>query len=500
MEERKTATLMQMIASFCEERAISAWLVGGTVRDLLLGRTPTDIDIAVAADGLSLARACADQTGGAFVALDSERGAGRVVYGTQVVDLVQLRAPTIEADLSLRDVTINALAIPLGVVAATPELSTCLSALIDPCGGRHDLDMRKLRACAPSSLLDDPLRILRVARFAAVLHMEITPEMDSAIRRHAPLIVAVAGERVREELLKLLSCPAAVRWLCYLDEVRVLTRLFPELEPARTCDQPIVHFLPVLGHLLETVVCIEWLLDDVPCGAVPAAVQAHPDLERCPPYIARLRQHCAERGSSGYPRAALLKLAALLHDNAKPQTKQPKPDGGVSFHDHQKMGARVTQGVSQRLRLSRHESAYIAMIVREHMRPGQLMQLDVLTQRAIVRFFHDTGEAGPDILLHGLADHMAARGPQIDPAYWRSHLAWTGKMLDAYWHTPEKPPPPLVNGAVLIAELGLQPGRLIGALLSEIKEAHAAGEIQTREEALALARRYVTMQARVTHR
>ncbi len=537
LEHAHLKTLFHTLVSLCAARKVPAWLVGGTVRDLVMGDVPHDLDLAVAADGVALARRVADMVGGAFVVLDHERGAGRVVWvpGGEaadeqgevprtrpepaderlVVDLVRLRGDTIEEDLVLRDFTINAMALPLDVrlvetiQSGAPPITT---ALIDPCGGLRDSVARVLRPCRPTSVRDDPLRILRAVRLAAALDLHISPELDSALRKNARLVGQVAAERVREELCKLLAEPWATPWLRYLDDIGVLTRLFPELEAARNCDQPLVHFLPVLAHLLETVAALEWLIAKIhaaagagvgegaghsvpppvlPDAALPAAVRTHPDLP-CPftpLQVEKLHARFTAVVRSDHPRVALLKLAALLHDNAKPQTKQPKPEGGVSFYGHQEIGADIAHVIAHRLRLSREEARYVSLVVRHHMRPYQLRSDEQVTPRAIARFFRDTEGAGPDILVHELADHLASRGPNLDPTVWSAHLQWVREMLDTLWSTPEKPPPPLLNGHDLMAALGIEPGKRVGELLRELRDAQMAGEVRTREEAVELARR-----------
>ncbi len=492
------AALLSTLAEYCAAQDVSAWVVGGTIRDIVMGRAAGDLDIAVNCDGVTLARQIADTLGCAFVALDMARGTGRIVCGSDTphpltIDMVQLRAPTIHDDLTLRDFTINALALPLSP-AFPPTNHDCI---IDPCGGLHDLADHCLRPCLPTSISDDPVRILRATRMAAELGFTMTPALQRDISDHAALIERVAMERVTDELLKLLAQRESVPWLRLLDEAGVLTRIVPELEPARQCEQPIVHFLPVLAHMLETVAALEWLLAglDTPSpdtmAVLPVAVQTVPHLPRTLPYANHLRDHMADTQTYGHPRPALLKLAALLHDNAKPETKQPKPGGGVTFHDHQKIGAQVAHSVARRLRLSRNEATYLATVVRAHMRPGQLITDGVTTPRARARFFRDTQDAGPDVLLHALADHLSARGPMIDLPTWQAQLDWSQMMLAAYWERRDDQSRSLVNGHELITHFALEAGPLVGELLREIAEARAAGEIASREEALSLARRYL---------
>ena len=492
-------TILPDLAAFCAARGVAAWLVGGAVRDLALGRAPTDMDLAVEGDGLALARAYADAVGAAFVPLDDERLTGRVVLPGPpplTIDFATLRAPTIEGDLRLRDFTLNALALPLSTQHSA--LSTLPDTLLDPTGGLADLRAGLLRACGPTSLTDDPLRVLRAGRLLATLGLRPAPELAEQLRAAMPGLDGVAAERLRDELLKLLDAPAAAPALRYLDACGALTRLIPELEPARDCAQPRVHFLPVLAHILETVAALDWILANVEHGpqraapsapeALPVAVRTHPELSKALPYREELAALMGERRSGGVRRRALLKLAALLHDNAKPQTKVSHPDGSITFYGHQELGADIAAQILRRLRLSRTDAAYVVLVVREHMRPGQLRTSEVITARAVARLFRDMGDAGPDLLLHELADHLAAQGPNSSPAGWDAHLAFVEALLTSYYSLPPERRVPLLDGRDLMAALGLAPGPLVGALLREIAEAQAAGELSTREEALALAR------------
>jgi poly(A) polymerase/tRNA nucleotidyltransferase (CCA-adding enzyme) len=476
--------LLSLIAA-CTDRAV--WLVGGAVRELLTGRTPADLDLAIDGSGLSLAQALAHTGNGTFVALDRERDTGRVVFADGItIDCATLRAADIVADLHLRDFTVNALALPL-----TAAITGDWRKLIDPLGGQADLAARQLRPCSAYSLIDDPLRVVRAGRFRANYQLVPTPELITAARSAAPFLPNVAIERIRDELLKLCDGLAAAAGLRLLDQVGALTIIFPELEAARTCEQLRIHFLPVLDHVLETVAALDWLIDN---GEPPIAVQTHPNLSRNLPFADRYRELLQQRRGN-VRRAALLKLAALLHDNAKPQTKVNHADGTVTFYGHQGIGAEVAATIGQRLRLSRSDTQYLVQIVREHMRPGQMRGGGQLTERGIARFFRDTEDAGPDILLHELADHLATRGPWLDPAAWNEHLRWMETMLEHYWNTPTPPPPPLIRGDMLMDALGIKPGPEVGRLLRLIREAQLAGEIHNAEEALALAR---TMQIPTT--
>jgi poly(A) polymerase/tRNA nucleotidyltransferase (CCA-adding enzyme) len=220
------------------------------------------------------------------------------------------------------------------------------------------------------------------------------------------------------------------------------------------------------------------------------AAQTHSGITAPLPFAERILARMQQPMMAGHRRYALFKLATLLHDVAKPQTKQIKPDGGVSFYDHQMIGAEIAGVIGQRLRLSRDAIGYIQLVIREHMRPGQLNALgDELTMRAVYRFGRDTGDAAPDVLLHALCDHLAVRGPMLSVAGWAQHVAWSGDMLEALW-TPQHTAQPtrLVTGDDLIQALGIQPGPIVGQLLEAIREAQFVGTIRTRDDALAFAR------------
>jgi len=504
MEPARLAETLRELATFFAGRGVRAWLVGGAARDIARGSPPSDLDVAADGDGLALARAIADSLGGAFVPLDDERDTGRAVLldrdPSLVVDIARLRAPTVEADLALRDFSVNALALPL-----TPEALATLAAddgagdrrpppFIDPTGGLADLTAGRLRPCGPTSLSDDPARAVRAARLAATLGLRPAPGLAAAVRAVAPALAGVAAERVRDELLKLLDSAAAARWLAFLAECDVLTRIFPELADSRDFEPPGMFYRDLLEHQLETVAALEWLVDAgrwaaVDVEALPAAVRARPTLTRRLPFPERYAELLAEPRSAGHRRAGLLKLAGLLHDIGKPATAARQPDGSISFYGHQDVGAEMVAGIARRLRIARADGAYLSLVVREHMRPGQLRTSEVITGRAVARFFRDLGDAGPDVLLHELADHMATRGPGTRAESWEAHIAWIAEMLDAHWGAPPERFVPLLRGDDLIRELGLAPGPRLGALLREVAEAQAAGEVTTRDEALALARR-----------
>ena len=233
------------------------YLAGGTVRDLLLGRSPADVDLTVACHARVWAKELSRLTGGAYVELGREEDAARVVWRDEIIDFSSFRAgaTTIDQELTKRDLTINALGLcidPLFDGSGCKE-GTEFS-VIDPLGGVKDLAAGVIRVCSRTSLLEDPLRILRVFRFAATLGFTVQSETSQEVRRQRQRIVTVAAERIAHELdLIMASEQGAHRAFVQMAETGALFEVIPELRVGVGMEQPASHHLDVFDHLLETL-------------------------------------------------------------------------------------------------------------------------------------------------------------------------------------------------------------------------------------------------------
>ncbi|OQY25985.1 MAG: hypothetical protein B6I34_00890 [Anaerolineaceae bacterium 4572_32.1] len=195
-----------------------------------------------------------------------------------------------------------------------------------------------------------------------------------------------------------------------------------------------------------------------------------------------LRDHLSQPTSGDRDRATLLKLAALLHDAGKPQTRSQDESGRVRFWGHEKSGAEIAARALRRLRFSGEEVTLARRVVAHHLRPLHLSRAEKVTRRAVYRFFRDTGEAGVDVVLLSLADHMGIT------AEWPRAADVAAILLEAYFYRRREiiSPPKLVGGRDLMAEFDLAPGPRIGELLERVREAQAEGRISKRQEALSL--------------
>jgi tRNA nucleotidyltransferase/poly(A) polymerase len=479
-------SLQDQVVGWLAEQDVDAYLVGGYVRDTLLRRDIVyDLDVAVAGDGLPLARSLADRFHGDYYPLDLVRRIGRAILHRSdseplVVDLAQLRGPDLEADLADRDFTVNALAMD----ARSP------SSIIDFHGGLADLHGRLIRPVTPDSIRNDPLRALRAVRLAAQLRFSLTPEAVAAIRRDGAGLAEISGERIRDELARLLGQTFAYSFLVELERLGLLFLCLPELEPLRGLTQSLPHHLDVLHHSLKTVQSLEEILVELPAGVDPRpSVNLHllGGLER---FADRISLHLLEPLSGKRSRLVALKLAALLHDVGKPDASEVDGEGNTRFIGHERESVRIAGGALHRLRFSGREVRVVETIIRNHMRPLLLAKQEVVTRRAVYRFFRASGEAGIDTILHALADHRATYAPGTGEREWRQLLSVAARMLGDYWdyRSERVSPKRLLTGHDLMSEFGLQPGPKIGELLEAVQEALAIGQLHTRDEAKALVR------------
>jgi poly(A) polymerase len=442
-------------------------LVGGAVRDAWLPGTGrprgTDLDVTVPSGALDLARRVAARLGGAFVPLDPERGAARVLAGETCLDVTDWRAATLQDDLAARDFTANALAVPLREL-----LRQGRARVIDPTGGLADLRARRLRVHDARVLDEDPLRTLRGARLEAALGLRLTPGTVKAIRSAAAGLAGVSPERVRDELLALFALPHTARALRRLDALGLLGVILPEIEPMRATAQPAPHRFPVLEHSLRAVAGADTLL----LG-----------LRGLRPFGEELAVHLAEELGGGVPRGQVLKLAALLHDVSKPETRRVI-DGRVRFFEHDVIGAERARGIGERLRLPARACGVLERLVRHHLRPGHLAAAGRVTPRARYRFFRDLREDTRDLLLLSLVDAAAVRG-ESPRAVWRRATLIRDLLRGWQERQAGGDAPPLLRGEDVMERFGLPPGPAVGGLLERAREAQALGLVTTRDEALA---------------
>ena len=473
------------------------YLIGGAVRDMLLGRVSHDLDFGLPGDALTVARQIANKIGAAYYPLDSERGAARLVLihedgKRDVLDFAAFRGDDLEEDLRGRDFTLNAIA-----------LDVRSEELYDPLGGAADLRAKILRFCSPTSLSDDPIRILRGVRLAANFGFGIQPETREAMKDAVSGLIDVSAERQRDEFFKILEGKQSSTALRALEMLGALSVLFPELSALKDLAQSAPHVDDVWRHTLSAMRHLSNIL-----GALSPEYDSAKAAEfyngllviKLGRYRKNLAAHFAESLTTDRSLYGLLFFAALYHDVGKGVTGKTEDDGRIRFLRHENEGAEIIFDRARKLHLSNDEADRLKRIIRGHLRIHDMARrmLDEREQakddelagfpsrRSIYRFFRDTREAGVDIILLSLADLRAAYGHTLPESLWKAELDICRILLENYWEKPAEvvKPPSLLNGHEVMRMFDLTPSPKVGNLLEAIREGQAMGEILDRDDAL----------------
>jgi poly(A) polymerase len=449
-------------------------VAGGAVKDRLLGTPVADVDIVFppAREGVAaLFAAKADASRVAFRESEPDRSTERVIAregeDTLVFDFTRMRGPSIEEDLAGRDFTVTAMALPLDAFLAGD-----LSRLVDPFGGREDARDRKIRAVSDEAFRRDPLRLLRAFRLAAVLGFAIDAGTLERITRDRALLSGVTGERLRDEIFRILEVNPCHSFIAAIDRAGLLDEVLPGTGAMKGIEQGGYHHLDVWFH---TLLCLKEL----------EAIFANPG-EEFGSAGADFADYLAGGFVRGRSRAALLKLATLLHDAGKPEKASRGAGGETHFHGHAAAGGPVADAVAERLRLATAERDYLNLLVSSHMHLVHLTAQPSRTKRSILGFFRKYGEDYRALLLLFAADTRATAGPKMTPGRFRQIREAVAEMLRLYEEDlrPRLQAPPLLTGRDLMDRFGLEPGPLIGDILREVENARLEGRLRDREAAL----------------
>ena len=470
-------------------------LVGGAVRDMLLNRLSRDLDFALPSNGISSARRVANALKADFMVLDDKRDTGRIIVtesdGVRTfLDFAAYRGSTLDEDLRARDFTMNAIAYDLRS-----------STIIDPLNGASDLRAKTIRACLQTSITDDPVRILRAVRQAAAFDFKIERETRKLMQQGAPLLPNTSPERKRDELFRILEGAKPAASMRALEMLGVFPHLLPELSVLKGVGQSLPHIYDVWEHTLSVLGYLEDILAALEADrsseeiSDPLRVMLVSNLGS---FRERFSAHFAESLNTDRSVRAALFFAALYHDVEKPATRSVDETGRIRFFDHDIRGAEVAAKRGQAFNLSNDEVERIQKIIKNHMRFHYFtsrMEADKEepSRKAIYRFFRDSGKAGVDLVLLGLADLRGTRGPEIGQETWMAALEVAKILLENYWEKRQESvaPPRLLDGNDLMHELKLEPGRVIGQLLEAIREGQATGKINTREDAISSAQEWL---------
>lgn len=445
--------LLYAIGHIADERGVDVYVVGGTVRDVLMDRPHTDFDMAVVGDGIAFAREVAKEFGVDKVVTYEKFGTAMVPLHEHILEFVGTRREeyvplsrnpivtvgTMQDDLRRRDFTVNALAASLN--------HATFGEVTDVFGGEEDIAGRLLRTPLEpeTTFSDDPLRMMRAARFAAQLDFRIDPAAMRAIKKMHDRISIVAQERITDELMKIMASPRPGAGIALLAEAELLDTVFPEVGVLGGVDQKTIgreeyHHKDVFLHTLQVVDNISQWTDSV-----------------------------------------WLRFAALMHDIAKPRTKKFVEGTGWSFHGHEEIGARMMKKIFRRMKLPLSHLPYVEKLVRLHLRPMALVDEGV-TDSAVRRLIVQAGEDLDDLFMLCRAD-ITSKNPRLVKRYLANYdMVWEKVQAVREKDTLRAFQSP-VRGEEIMKVCGIPPSRMVGELKTVIEEAILDGIIPNDHDA-----------------
>jgi poly(A) polymerase len=436
--------LIEQVAEIARQKKISLYLVGGAIRDTLLGRKIKDYDFVLEKIRIPFLNQLRDLLGASLFPIGKGKleRVYRLVKGDQTLDFAGMSGDDIGQDLMRRDFTINAIAYAFaeGRFYADPRAISDIKA-----GG--------IVLVSPQALQADPLRMLRAIRYRCTLPgFDLTAPVREKIARRRKLLSSVTPERIRTELDEIILSPLPAQGLLLMHELGLLPCVFPELTPLEGLPQGRHHFMDALSHTIEVV------------GEADILARKGNPFSFRPTEQQRL----------------ILGYAALFHDLGKPSTQSIDEEGEVHFYDHPQHSARLALGMMRRLKFASRVRDGVILLVENHMRILTLATGEPL-DKALRRLIHAMGEEIKSLLLLGLAETGSkGKGNKDEQERFMN-------LCRRIWGLYEKEdliaPEPLLRGRDLLA-MGHAPGLSMGEILNEVRRRQIAGELRTMEEAL----------------
>lgn len=479
------SSLFERLRPLLASEAQPVYVVGGTVRDAVLGRPIHDIDLVVASEAIQLTFRLARALDLPAFVLDGDRDVGRIIAENDglTIDIARFRGPTLEDDLAGRDFTINALAFPID-----GDLS---NDIIDKHKGLDDLRLRRIRTIHSRSIADDPIRALRAIRFSTQLGFSMTRETAELVRAAGKSLPSQASaERIRDELSRILTSGAPHQGFHSLHDLEILAAVLPDIAALDAVAQSPPHHEDVFRHTLSVLRYLA-IIDQILGGQSIATGWNEDVASLLGAYRGELLAHLDQTTDGGTSGRLLLMWGGLLHDVGKRATQTVEPDGRIRFFGHDEAGAEIAGRLLSAFSFSNEAARRVRAIVAGHMRPLHLAtDSKVPSRRATFRYYQALREGGLDVGLLALADHLATYDGIGDERSWSSLLVVVNTLYDTYFRDHERTiaPPRLLDGQAIMAELAVPPGHEIGRLLRLLQEAQAAGEINTKAEAIAFIR------------
>lgn len=459
------------------------FVVGGWLRDRLLGEPVgynIDVDLLVTCDPRLLAKDFANLIRGSYFEFEKKGMLiKRATVATVILrlppykyrfDFAQVKGKDIEKalvdDLLSRDFTANAMAVSIDDLLS---LGVKQAIIYDPAKGIEDLERGLLRPVSLKNLEEDPVRILRGFRLSVEKNLQLTEDFFEFLKRKADYIKKSPAERVTLEFFKVLRHGRSSEVIRKLYEHKVLEAIFPEVSRLREVrDQGEHHLYPLDEHTMRVMENLDKVLENRERYISPELLKG----------IGNMHVH------GEFSDLELLKLAALFHDIAKPQTFEIK-DGKVTFYNHDKLGAQMVRNIGRRLKWGEDATEFVAKIVENHLRPFYLresLRKDQLTDKGRAKFWRECEAFAPHLFLHAIADSVGSGDSKEE----LRDLLFTIHDLERYRRDKYNRIPirPLLNGREVMEVLHIPQGPLVGKIKRALEEAQLEGSVRTKEQAI----------------
>jgi len=461
--------VIKTVAQRAKDRGETGYLVGGTIRDILLNRDLLiqDLDFVTREDPKDFAESLLEILEGKLIPMDKEKRLYRIrLKEGLILDFTQLEGGSIEKDLEKRDLTISAMAYPLDAPWPLEE-----KYIIDPFGGREDIEKRRVRHIREEAFKEDPLRLIRAPRFMAQLRFNMGEETIQVIRKHAHLLKNVAGERITHELFLILREDKTYHFLTFMDKkLNILNKIFPEIEDMRDIGECKYHVVDSWTHSVYTVKVAE--------SVIYAQGYFEDHIREA------YEEHAKELIAGTHRRIDLIKLGALFHDIGKPSAKKVDATGRTRFRGHEITGAELVKEYADRLKWSNKESALLYKYVAQHMTPLVLYKKNDVSGKALYQFFSEAGKETLDLLLIALADIISTRkllDPHEEMGIFKVHVEYIANNYITRYK-PIEDITKIISGREVMEAVNLTESTFVGEVLEDIKKAMFYGHIPTHKE------------------
>ena len=469
------------IIKLSKETQTDVYIVGGYIRDFLLKKKSLDIDLVVSDKAEIFAKKLAKNIRGRCFILHDDLQTYRIAIfnnpNLEYIDISLMQGTNIKEDLSKRDFTFNALAVKI------EDFNNIKKNIIDYFNGIKSLRNKEIKVVSKKVFVDDPLRMLRAFRFASEYNFKISKETLSLIKKSSSKISAVAGERIKNELFRILNNKKSSKYIAMIDECGLLEKMFPVItKMKKSAKNFYYHPNGLFQHCFQTYEALENIFIKL-----DKYFQKSKNI---------LEEHLNESFSENVNKKNLLKFIAIFHDCAKPECAKKFGDK-MRFLGHEALGAKKTAQIMKELKMSNKEIDFAKAIISEHMRPSNLAKSEIITNRAQMRLFRDIKGNTPYLLILAMSDwhsYKTLKKKIYPKKILQQQEKSVAKLIFNYFDfINNKPKDKIIDGNILMREFKLKPGRIIGDLLKYINNAYEEGRIKNKQQALKYAKAQLTL-------